>query len=80
MARFYLYLVLQDGVLSCPASLDSEQLGVPTVPGTSGVIGLRLRYVLEHTKRCSTRFLWTNWTMSSWRKSWRKLGALEHYF
>jgi len=54
MARFYPYVVLQDGVLSCPASPDSEQLGVPTVPGRSGWIGLRLGYILEHIKRCST--------------------------
>jgi hypothetical protein len=55
MARFYLYVVLQDvGVLSCPASPDSEQLGVPTIPGRSGAIGLRFRYVLEHAERCST--------------------------
>jgi hypothetical protein len=54
MARFYLYVVLQEGVMSYPASPDSEQLGVPTVPGRRGAIGLRFGYVLEHTERCST--------------------------
>jgi hypothetical protein len=55
MARFYLYVVLQDGVLSCPASQDSEQLGVPTVSGRSGAIGLRLGYVLEHSLQNAAR-------------------------
>ena len=36
MARFYLYMVWQDGVLLCLASPKSEQLGVPTVPGRRG--------------------------------------------
>jgi hypothetical protein len=80
MERFYLYVVLQDGVLSCPASHNSEQLGVPTVPGRRGVIGPRLGYVLEHTERCSTLFLWPDWTLSSWRKGQLKIGALGHYF
>jgi hypothetical protein len=47
-------VVLQDGVLSRPASPDSEQLGVPTVPGKSGANGLRFGHVLEHTECCST--------------------------
>ena len=54
MTRFYPYVVLHDGVLSCPAFPDSEQLGVPTVPGRSKWIGLRLGYISEHIKRCST--------------------------
>jgi hypothetical protein len=44
----YNYVVLRDGVLSRPASPDSEQLGVPTVPGRIGAIGLMFWYVLEH--------------------------------
>jgi len=80
MARFYLYVVLQDGVLWCLASRNSEQLWVPTILGRRGAIGPRLGYVLEHTERCSTLFFWPDWTLSSWRKSQRKIGALGHYF
>jgi hypothetical protein len=80
MARSYLYVVLQDGVLSCPASRNSGQLGALAVPGRRGAIGLRLGYVLDHTERCPTLFFWPDWTLSSWRKSQRKVGALEHHF
>src|SRR5271170_1140749 len=80
MARFYLYVVWQDRVLLCLASPKSEQLGVPTVPGRRGAIGLRLGYILGHTERCSMLFLWADSTLSSRRKSWWKIGALEHYF
>jgi hypothetical protein len=59
---------------------NSGQLGELAVPGRRGAIGLRLGYDLEHTERCSTLFLWPDWTPSSWRKSQRKIGALEHYF
>jgi hypothetical protein len=83
MARFYQYVVLQDviSVVSI-ASRTSGQLGAPTVPGRRGAIGMRLGYVLEHAVCCSTLFLWSDWTLSSWRKNQRKIGALpvEHYF
>jgi hypothetical protein len=45
-----------------------------------GAIGPRLGYVLEHTERCPTLFLWPDWTLSSWRKGQRKISALGHYF
>ena len=70
-------MVLQDGVLSCPASLDSEQLGVPTVPGTSGVIGLRLGYVLEHTERCV--FVGPIGPCLRGEKAERKISSVKHY-
>ena len=71
----YLYVVLQNGVLSCPASLDREQLGVPTVPGTSGAIGLKLGYVLEHTER---GFFGLIGPCLRGEKAGRKIIALEH--
>jgi hypothetical protein len=74
------YWQLQDGVLSCPASHNSGQLGALAIPGRGGAIGLRLGYVLEDTERCPTLFLWPDWTLSSWRKSQRKVDISEHYF
>ena len=63
MVRFYVYVVLQDGVQSCPTSRlklkfrNSGQLGAMAVPGRRGAIGLRLGYVLERTERCPMLFL-----------------------
>src|SRR5271170_4588619 len=59
------------------ASRNSGQLGAPAVPGRRGTIRQRLGYVLKHAVRCSTLFLWSDWTLSSWRNTQRKIGALS---
>src|SRR5271154_4522231 len=50
------------------------------VLGRRDAIAPRVGYVLEHTERCSTLFIWPDWTLSSCRKRQRKICALGYYF